>query len=140
MKFILKIRCNYHHLTTHLCFKGSQLRTQHWTVHSQKTLWTMRSCNNTNGMCCKYSLITQRRYWCSKPYRCIVNLILEYNIHTTLTPRRFRTTWRCREGCFWIIINDDWSVSTNWTIRTFYSAEKRKLHVIQHQIGIQRKQ
>ena len=38
LQFILKIRCNYHHLTTHLCFKGNQLRTQHWTVHSQKIL------------------------------------------------------------------------------------------------------
>ena len=35
LHFILKIGCNYHHLTKYLCFQGSQYRTQHWTVHSQ---------------------------------------------------------------------------------------------------------
>ena len=78
LQFILKIRCKYHHLTTHRCFQGSQLRTQHWTVHSQKILWTIMGCTNNNGRCCLYSLITQRGYWCSNPYRFIVNLILEY--------------------------------------------------------------
>ena len=68
-------------------FQGSQLRTQHWTVHSQKTLQTIRDCNNTNGRYCQYSLITQRGYLYSRLYRCIVNLILKYNIHTTLRPR-----------------------------------------------------
>ena len=53
LKFILKIRCNYHHLTTHPCFRGSQLRAQHWTVCGKRELWAIRGCNSTNGMCCK---------------------------------------------------------------------------------------
>ena len=140
MQFILKIKCNYHHLAIHLCFQGSMLRTQHWTVQSQKTRWTIRGCNNANGMYLYYSLITQRGYWCNKPYRCVVNLILEYNIYTTLKPRQVRTTWQYHAGCFWIIINDNWSISANWTITTFSLAEKRKSHVVQHQIGTQRRQ
>ena len=140
LQFILKIRCKCHHLTTHRCFQGSQLRTQHWTVHSQKILWTIMGCTNNNERCCLYSLITQRGYWCSKPYRFIVNLILEYNIHTVLRQRRVRTTWRCRTGWFWIIINNNWSILTKWTIKRFYLAEKRKSHVVQHQKRTQRKQ
>ena len=40
-----------------------------------------------------------------------------------------------RAGCFWIIVNNNWSISTKWTIRKFYLAEKRKSHVVQHQIA-----
>ena len=40
----------------------------------------------------------------------------------------------------WSIINDNWSISTNWTIRSFCLAEKRKSHVDQHQISTQRKE
>ena len=52
LRFIFKIRCNYDHLTTHLCFQGSQLRTKHWIAHSQEILWTIMGCSNTNGRCC----------------------------------------------------------------------------------------
>ena len=55
-----------------------------------------------------------------------------------LIQTRIRTTWRCRAGWFWIIISDNWSVSTKWTIRTFSLAEKRKSHGVQHQKGTQK--
>ena len=131
---------NYHHLTAS-CSQSSQLRTHQLTVGSQKMLWTIRGCTKIagcNNRCCLYSLITQRGYWCSKPYRLVVNLIFGYNYsHTALRQRRGRTTWGCRADWFWNIINDNWSISTKWAIRTFYLAEKWRSHV-EHQKGRQR--
>ena len=124
LQFILKIRCNYHHLTTHLYFQGSQLRTRHWTVHSQKILWTIIGCVASTVW------LRTRGYWCSKPYRFIVNLILGYNVHTALRQRRVRTTWRCRADWYWTSITDNSSVSTKWTIRIFCLVEKRESHVV----------
>ena len=123
---------NYHHLTAS-CSQSSQLRTHQLTVGSQKMLWTIRGCTKIagcNNRCCLYSLITQRGYWCSKPYRLVVNLIFGYNYsHTALRQRRGRTTWGCRADWFWTInINkmSNQNVSFSWEVEITRWASKRQ--------------
>ena len=41
-------------------------------------------------------------------------------------------------GCFWIIISDNWSISTKVIIRMFYLAGNRKWHVVQNNFLIQK--
>ena len=90
----------------HLCFQGSKLRTQHWTVHSQRMLWSIKGCTNNWGMCCLYRLIMQRDYWSSYWNRVITNLILVLNNSTVLRQRQNRTIWRFCMRWFWININN----------------------------------
>ena len=72
---IMRIWCWYQNL-----FEVLQLRTQHWTLHSQEMLQTFKGCTKNIGKWCQYGLITHQESWC----RFIINLILGYNIQTLL--------------------------------------------------------
>ena len=112
MQFILKIRCNYHCLNTHLFFQGSQL------------------------MASVASITWLRKRGIGAVNHIGASSIWSWGIIFTLHWGQDKLG-QCRAGRFWIIINDNWSISTKWTIRKFFLAERTKSHFVQHQIGTQ---